>query len=968
MSRTTSGSERSSSLSEIAKLGFESLATAKTDLEALAAIANKNHAGLKEIFGLAGSPDRALSSLIRLIEVAPKATNKTLDSSLGSERLIRLLGASDSIAEFFLRQPTALGFLSRKLASEPITIQPLPCSSRDELRVSYRRQLAQIADWDLMQPNPSEGLIPVMRALSDLADSALEAGLVVARQELIAEGRISNEDSQGTNIAVISMGKCGARELNYVSDVDVIYVASGASGNFLETATKIAQRLALVINESSVEPGLWEVDPNLRPEGKSGALVRTVDAHLAYYQKWAKSWEFQALLKARHSAGDKGLAEEYLSKVIPLIWSRSDRSNIVQDARAMRKRVIDNIPASERDRNLKLGRGGLRDVEFTIQLLQLVHGVTDENLRSRGTFEAMESLSAAGLLSRQDAADLNHLYRQLRTIEHRLQLVKLRRTHLVPTDPSELRRIARSVSPELSAELLNELWAKAKSRITVLHDSVFYRPLLAATAELDSGQVSLSEEAIENRLTSLGFLDPSGANRHIRALSQGVSRRATIQRTLLPVLISWMADGVYPDRALLSFRRLSEQLGDTHWFLKMLRDSSGAAERLMRVLSSSNFIARLLEYTPESSFWLGDEGQLQPIDIDKLTSEFDSILNRTTDIDKAAENFRVIRRREILRTAIAATTGLTSLSQISQALTDITEAYLRAMLILAGRSTSSDLDIGIIAMGRLGGSEQGFGSDADVMFVYRSEDAAQQSAAETVIAKLIALSKDPILNFELDLDLRPEGKNGQRIRSLAAYSGYYEKWAETWEFQALLRARIFCGSDELQTSFTALIDKYRYPESLTQKQLVEIRLMKARVENERLPQGADATRHLKLGKGALSDIEWLLQFLQLQLVGENSRLKTLGTLDALQQLEAIGKISAIDASMLRESWLMCSRIRSAQVLAYDKATDQLPVDREALEAIARILEYPAGSATDLEEHYLATTRKARVIFERLFFE
>ena len=968
MSRNTSGSNRSSSLSEIAKLGFESLADAKSGLGELASKLGVPEDSIGELFSLAGSPDRALANVMRIAEQAPTELKALLKKAGGFDRLVRLVGSSDAVADYFCRLPIAMDFLSKNPPPTVPNIEPLSTESREVLRSSYRSKLAQIADWDLSQADPESGLVSVMEALSDLADAALEAGVIVARSELIAEGRITIDASRGTELAVISMGKCGARELNYVSDVDVIYVCSGESPQFLDTATKIAQRLALVINESGIEPGLWEVDPNLRPEGKSGALVRTVEAHVSYYEKWAKSWEFQALLKARFSAGSKELGLQYLSQVTPLIWSRQDRSNIVQDARAMRKRVIENIPADERDRNLKLGRGGLRDVEFTIQLLQLVHGVTDANLRSSSTFDAMQALATAGLLSRQDASDLNSLYRQLRIIEHRLQLVKLRRTHLVPTDSTELRRIARGINPKMSAEMLNDQWLKAKLRITALHESVFYRPLLAATAELDAGHVSLSTEAIENRLSSLGFLDPAGANRHIRALSQGVSRRATIQRTLLPVLISWMADGVYPDRALLSFRRLSEQLGDTHWFLKMLRDSSGAAERLMRVLSSSNFIARLLEYTPESSFWLGDEGELQPSSYQKLENEVKSILSRTADVDKAAESIRLIRRRETLRTAIAATTGLTSLGQISLALTEITEVYLDAMLCLALRTSPEDIDISIIAMGRLGGREQGFGSDADVMFVYQNSDSSIQSQAESVIAKLIALAKDPILDFQLDLDLRPEGKNGPRIKSLAAYSGYYEKWAETWEFQALLRARAFAGSAQLRQEFTKLIDGYRYPESLKHKQLVDIRLMKARVESERLPQGADSTRHLKLGKGALSDIEWLVQFMQLQHVGKHPEVALLGTLESLERLEHLGFVNQADAVTLREAWLLCSRIRSAQVLAYDKATDQLPVDREALEAIARILEYPAGSASELEEHYLASTRKARVVFERLFFE
>jgi len=343
-----------------------------------------------------------------------------------------------------------------------------------------------------------------------------------------------------------------------------------------------------------------------------------------------------------------------------------------------------------------------------------------------------------------------------------------------------------------------------------------------------------------------------------------------------------------------------------------------------------------------------------------------AILKRSQNPDKTAESLRVIRRREVLRIAIGATLGVTNLKQISSALSDVSEVYLSSMMQLALRSVDSELDVGIVAMGRLGGKEQGFGSDADVILVYRSDSEFAQRDAESAVAKLLSLVKDSILEFEIDLDLRPEGKNGPRIKSLAAYAGYYEKWAETWEFQALLRARTISGSKQLQQEFTELIDKYRYPTELSNKKLVDIRLMKARVENERLPQGADAARHLKLGKGAVSDIEWLVQFLQLRYVGQFPGLKGLGTIENLHQLTEIGKIDSADAAILEAAWTLASRLRSAQVLAGDRSNDQLPIDRSQLEAMARILEFAPGSATELEELYLATTRKARIVFERLF--
>ena len=957
---------RATSLSDIVRLGFESLTVARDNLVELENVLGSSYQRCVSAFETSASPDKALTHLLELARNYPKLVNKALAGSSGPKRLVAILGASDGLAEYLTRHPSELSLFS-KTQSLPSSFS-LNSNSRIDLRVSYRRVLLAIADWDLGQADPADGVVLVTNALSRLADAALETGLAVARSELISDGRISQEKSDNTQLSIIAMGKTGADELNYVSDVDVIYVADGPEEYAIATATQLAQRLGLVINEAAVEPGLWEVDPNLRPEGKNGALVRTVAAHAAHYTKWAEPWEFQALLKARFAAGAKELGNQYLSEVKPQIWGNRERSNLVQHARQMRKRVIDQIPMAEKDLNIKLGRGGLRDVEFTVQLLQLVHGVVDESLRESGTFPAIQALADAGLLGRDDALALQGQYRLLRVIEHRLQLVKLRRTHLVPTDASDLRRIARGLNPRLSADDLKEIWLNSRQEIASLHDTIFFRPLLAATAALSPGEISLTASETESRLVSLGFTDPKGAMRHLQALSQGMSRGATIQRSLLPVLLRWMAEGMNPDGALLSFRRLSELLGDKHWFLKMLRDSSGAAERLMEALSNSVYISRLLEYTPESTAWFADESKLQPTDMISLETEVGSFLARNQGYEKAAEGLKFIRRREVLRIAIGSTLGNLNVRQVAMALSEVTEIYLGSMLIIAGRKSDIDLDVSIVAMGRLGGQELGFGSDADVMLVYKDDDPKAQSMAETLTGDFIALVKDSILEFELDLDLRPEGKNGPRIKSLSAYEGYYEKWAETWEFQALLRARPMFGSQGLRDAFTDLIDKYRYPEELSNKQLVSIRLVKARVENERLPKGIDAYRHLKLGPGAISDVEWLVQLMQLRYAGTNPELRSLTTLDTLASLVKLGHVDATDSQVLEDAWIMASRVRSAQVLALDKSSDELPIDRHKLEAIARVLEFEPGSATDLEERYLSVTRRSRAVFQKLFLE
>jgi glutamate-ammonia-ligase adenylyltransferase len=398
----------------------------------------------------------------------------------------------------------------------------------------------------------------------------------------------------------------------------------------------------------------------------------------------------------------------------------------------------------------------------------------------------------------------------------------------------------------------------------------------------------------------------------------------------------------------------------------MLRDSSGAAERLMRVLSSSAFIARLLENIPDSSVWFSDEDSLKPLEREVIVEEMTAIIERSTDTEQCAEALRQVRRREILRIASSAVLGATTMTQISEGLTAITDAYVLSIVTLAKQATGSDIDFGVIAMGRWGGMELGFGSDADGMLVYRSDSLTAQAEAEKVTQLLLSLSKDSLLEFELDLDLRPEGKNGPRVRSISGYAGYYERWADAWEFQALLRARVVVGSKDLQEEFVGLIDSYRYPKEISKAKLIEIRRIKARVEAERLPQGANPARHLKLGRGSISDVEWLVQFLQLQHADKFAALQTTSTSEALEALRVHGLIPADDIQRLSAGWLIASRCRSAEVLASDKRTDQLPTDLRQLDAMARILEYQPGESQLLEEHYLSITRKARTAFEKHF--
>ncbi|MCU1437241.1 MAG: glnE [Naasia sp.] len=986
-------------LSELARLGFAELGTVRDRLIELEAITGSSAESVLPLLGTVADPDQALDALLRLARRHAAEVTAALEPAGTTRRLLLVLGASTGLAEYLMRRPEGFEALARPLDAVP-TAQQLRADllgsvraddagvaalggdeGRIALRARYRWHLLRLAAWDLAQAEPLQAVQPVTGMLADLAAGALDASLAVARADAACPGagpgRFTPEQIAATRLAIIGMGKAGARELNYVSDVDVIFVAEPAQGTDLgvDSAVAVGTRLAMLtmrgIHEISVEPPLWEVDANLRPEGKNGALVRTLDSHLAYYERWARDWEFQALLKARAMAGDRELGERYVEAVAPKVWSSAERPSFVEQVQRMRERVTANIPADEADVQLKLGAGGLRDIEFTVQLLQLVHGRSDPSVRERATLTALDALAEAGYIGRAEGAEFAEEYKLLRLLEHRLQLARLSRTHLMPRAEDRLRVLARATGLAGTADDLSERWLRTKVAVRSLHERLFYRPLLSAVARMPGPELALTSAQAEARLAAIGFRDPRGALGHIAALTVGVSRRAAIQRTLLPVILQWLAEGPDPDGGLLAFRRISESLGDAHWFLRMLRDSKEAAYRLTVALSGSRYVVELLENYPEAVRWLENDADLRPRSWDALREETSAIVLRHDSRDSAATALRAARRREVLRLALAGILGVARIEELGQALACVTSALLTGVLRSIRRDDGPWPEIAIIAMGRYGGAELGFGSDSDIMYVHRpiagmTNDSAQ-TKAEHIVAEITRLTTDHRLPLELDLGLRPEGKNGPVVRSLRSYEAYYARWSLTWEAQALLRARGVAGDHDLVADFTALADRIRYPQEVPEAEVREIKRIKARVENERLPQGADPARHLKLGRGTLSDVEWLVQLLQMRHAHAVPGLRTQSTMQALTAATAAGLLDVHDAERLRAAWLLASRLRSAMTIWTNRTADLLPADHRQLDAIARLLGYPAGSAAILEEEYLRVARRSRTVFERLFY-
>jgi [glutamine synthetase] adenylyltransferase / [glutamine synthetase]-adenylyl-L-tyrosine phosphorylase len=980
----------------LARLGFRDPDHARRHLSALPDMSKH----VFETLVTVADPDAALTNLAGLaaaaeaIDELAELMSAVQRDEMFRTRLFAVLGASNALARHLQRHPThwhALGGTADSAAGalrsellEAVGSEPsaeLPCATgsveaaKDALRAAYRRRLLMIAARDLGE---DASLDWVAAELSDLAGATLEAGLAIGRLQL---GPAAAE----VRLAVIAFGKCGGRELNYVSDVDVVFVVEAVDSQHEDAALKVGGQLASAMmracSDHTAEGTIWPVDAGLRPEGSAGPLARTLPSHLGYYRRWAKTWEFQALLKAWPIAGDRDLGERYACAVEPLVWAASERAGFVADVQAMRRRVIEHIPAGQAERQLKLGPGGLRDVEFAVQLLQLVHGRTDESLRSRNTLTALEHLTEGGYVGRDDGAALAEAYRFLRSLEHRIQLWQLRRTHVVPETAEALRRLGRSLGFSTDpVRELDEAWRQHAREVLRLHEKLFYRPLLAAVARLPGDEARLSSVAARERLTALGYLDPRAALRHLEALTAGVSRRAAIQRTLLPAMLGWFADAPDPDAGLLAFRQVSDSLGSTHWYLRLLRDEGLVAERMAQILASSRYATDLLMRAPESVAMFGDDAELVPRPGALVESEMLGAAERYDEPVDAITAVRAVRRRELFRVATADLLRLLDVEQVVTALSDITIATLSGALSVAIRAVEAERGtpvptrIALVAMGRLGGREVGYGSDADVMFVHdpvADADPKQATDAGMAVAnevrRLLALpGVDPALI--VDVDLRPEGRQGPLVRTIDSYTAYYQRWSKVWEAQALLRADPICGDPDLLARFAVMIQPLRWPAAgMEPGDVAEIRRIKARVDAERLPRGADPATHTKLGRGGLADIEWTVQLLQMMHAHEHEGLCTTRTLPALSAAQGAGLISVEDSSVLAQAWRLATRVRNAVMLVRGRPSDSVPRSSRERAGVAYVCGYAPGDADRLVDDYLRTTRRASAVIDRLFW-
>ncbi len=957
--------------------------------------------GLLPMLSEAAGPEEAVSAVAALAREHPDVFAKVAGDADWLSRVVAVAGASRPLGDLLARYPDAVEAVRTddgvdiddvaERVEEALRSSDDPAEQAAGIAAIRRTATADIAARDLTGKAEVE---EVARELAALADGVL-LGTLTAVHEQVADG------DPKAKLAVIGMGKLGGIELNYVSDVDVVFVHEPRDGvsddEAGREATRVFSTLLELLNASTTMGRAYEVDPTLRPEGRSGALSRTVASYVAYWERWAKTWEFQALLKARPVAGDRDLGTAWLRSTEPFVWPDRLDAGVVAEIRDMKAR-IEAKPEVVRhgERQIKLGPGGIRDIEFAVQLLQLVHGRGDRSLRHTGTLPTLTALVANGYVDEDDATPFATAYRQLRTIEHRLQLANERRTHTIPADEGKQERLARSLGYRANDDrpartaFLREL-SRTQSEVRELHAKLFYRPLLESYATLPSATTGVSVpgevtaiggEAARDRLEALGFRDGKAALRDLRALTSGLTRRARTVRAVLPAVLQVLQDTPDPDRGLASFRDLIQSQGDRGELLSYLRDHPAATELLGRVLGTSPVAGELLRSQPQGIEWLRDEKlREQPRTRDDLVRMAVARLH-WQDTDAAVRRFK---RLELLRIVLRDLSEATTVGGIGAELTALGEACLVAALRAELRRRARDLglegpddlpvSIAIIGMGKLGGRELHYISDLDVLFVHEVDADTEDPQAATKLAleivgnvmrSLSAITAEGTA-FEVDADLRPEGRNGPLSRSLDSYVSYWDRWAEPWERQSLLRARFVAGDRDLGSRLVAAATEHAYPGDDPDAAVQPMRRMKARLEKERIPKRVDPERHLKLGPGGMSDVEWTVQLLQQLHGGKRELVRSTSTMEALDLLQDAELIAHRDADWLREGYHFLCGIRNRLYLLRHRDVDVLPQARDQLEVLARSLGYGRGGWQDLEEERRKHARHVRQVCERVFY-
>ena len=940
-------------------------------------------------------PDRALVNFERLVSALPNPNmfyHYLREAPDRLDLLVRVFAHSQALSDTLMRNaehfhfliapetlkvPREKSWLRAELARLLMSIR-VPSQKYDVVRRFRRRETLRIGVRDLI------GLAKVeitTLELSNLADICLQAVLEIALETQRTQMKLPLETERATRrFVIIGMGKLGGQELNYSSDVDVIFVY-GEEGQLTPTVshhyffTKLAEEVTRAVSATGEEGTIFRIDLRLRPEGKTGPIASALDSCENYYAEWGETWERMALVKARPVAGDPALGEEFLNMVQPFVYARHAGENVIQQMAALKQRIEQEIVTEGRlTRHVKLGIGGIREIEFIIQSFQVLRGARLTALRERNSLRALSALVKAKMLREQEANTLANAYRFLRNVEHRLQMEMELQTHTIPDEERALVRLARS----MGFKSVDDFFQAHQTHTAAVR--TIYQGVLASADKGEAGGAAeqLTPEKLPEVLGQVGFADVPAAVKTVEGMLHGSGFVHVSQRTkelftrLFPLLMVSAKNIADPDAALLRFERFAAAYGSRGMLYEILVRNPNLVEMLMRLGDASKFFSDIMAQQPE----LFDEicrgmALTEPRSRERMCEELRGRFAVVVPASDEAEDVpaldaaRIWKRGEMLRIGIEDIMEFVDLEQAHQEMTQLAEACLEFSLEQMRKELKlKRLPFAIIGMGKFGGSELGYGADLDVLFL-GGKDPREQTQAIKLAARLIEFMSQYTSEgtlFAVDARLRPDGKAGSLVNSLEAHREYYLKRAQLWERQALVKTRVVAGDAELGKQFLQMVHQIVYSRSLTAAEVEEIRQMRHRIETERGDQ-KNPEFEFKTGPGGLIDLEFLTQTLQLLHGHAHKQLRTAHTLAALNRLTSLGLLDEEQSAQLRWNYLFLRRIESVLRRAENANVSRLPVDDRDQLLLAKRLKF-ASAAEFLGSYHLAM-KQTRAIYEQL---
>jgi len=976
-------------------------------------------------------PDLALNYLERLPSVVEREQlRQVLEDAVRRKQLLVILGGSPFLATLFCRgriffeqlfvdgeidQPVSEKQMLAELR-ELISIDTAPDDSDRLLRRYKARQFLRIGGRDLCGLAELE---EVTAELSALAAAALQVAIEFCSYQLQQEyGVPVAADGSEAEFTVLGMGKFGGYELNFSSDIDLIYCYSttqgqthgGSRGEQIELRRyfiKLAEMVSRTLHQPTEDGFVFRVDTRLRPDGNSGDLAISLNAAETYYESWGQSWERAAMIKARPVAGSMALGEELLARLEPFIYRRYLDFGMIEDIMLMKQKIDASLNrAGEGELNLKLGRGGIREIEFFIQAQQLVNGGKNRLLRERNSLKALSLLGAHDLISAHEVVSLQQAYRFLRNVEHRIQIVQERQTHSLPTRDSEMLALARR-SGFADIESFSQSLKAHREEVCRVYRGLFHS---AETAEVIRPEVSLlfdrdaDPDLVKDMLEEKGFSNPDAAYVSLHALHGDLPERRLTERgrryleQLMPLLLSELLESPNPDQALNNLEAFLNRLHSRTSFFALLVENSEIVKVLVSLFGSSQMLSRIFIQRPELLDTM--VSRAYAISLKPQSQMAAELTEQLLDVENYEDQLDVLRRfrnEEFLRIALNDLHGELGQSEVTHQLSWLAEVCLDRAIQMARHELiprfglpylesdeMREVAFTVIGMGKLGGYELNYHSDLDIIFLHegagrtRPVEGTDQNRfrelnsqeyfarlAQRIISALTLVTREGIV-YKIDTDLRPSGNQGPLVTGLDAFEIYHRESAQPWERQSMTRARMICGPPAFMQRCQVLIEELTFERDLPENLVSEICRLRQRMEKEIARETNDRI-NIKTGRGGMVDVEFLTQYLQLAHARVHKELRNQNTLHLLKVMIDLKLLDAEDGVILLKGYKSLRRLENKLRLLYDQSMNELNVSGTGLQRIARSLGYERGASSpegQLLDDYHRVTEDIRTVFER----